>query len=104
MLTPFLHGEISHEQLHTQTLKDSVITLHRYRAEDVQDVFAGVSESIAEIHPWMPWCHPGYEISTPRPGRLLAIAQWDAGRQFEFVISTVSGQLTDESGGINSLH
>jgi ribosomal-protein-serine acetyltransferase len=86
-----------------ETLKDSVITLHRYRVDDVQDVFAGVSESIAEIHPWMPWCHPGYEISDTQAWVSFAIAQWDAGRQFEFVIRTASGQLLG-SGGINSLH
>jgi RimJ/RimL family protein N-acetyltransferase len=85
------------------TLTDGVITLHRYRAEDVGDIFAGASESVAEIHPWMPWCHPGYEIAETRAWVSFAVAQWDAGRQFEFVIRTAAGEHVG-SGGINSLH
>ncbi|RBP47921.1 RimJ/RimL family protein N-acetyltransferase [Roseimicrobium gellanilyticum] len=85
------------------TLTDGVITLHRYRHEDVEDVFAGASESIAEIHPWMPWCHPGYGIHETQGWVSFAVSQWDAGRQFEFVIRTVAGQQLG-SGGINSLH
>jgi ribosomal-protein-serine acetyltransferase len=85
------------------TLTDGVIILQRYRAEDVEDVFAGASESIAEIHPWMPWCHPGYEIAETHAWVPFAITQWDAGRQFEFVIRTASGDHIG-SGGINSLH
>lgn len=86
-----------------ETLTDGVITLHRYRAEDAEDVFAGASESVAEIYPWMPWCHPGYAISDAQGWASFAIAQWEAGRQFEFVIRTAGGQLLG-SGGINSLH
>lgn len=85
------------------TLTDDVITLRRYRAGDVADVFAGVSESITEIHPWMPWCRPGYHVSETEAWVSFATAGWDAGRQFEFVIRSVNGELLG-SGGINSLH
>lgn len=86
-----------------ETLTDGTITLHRYRVEDAADVFAGASESVAEIHPWMPWCHPGYELSETQAWVSFAIAQWDADRQFEFVIRTTAGEQIG-SGGINSLH
>lgn len=85
------------------SLTDGVITIHRYRAEDANDVYAAARESVAEIHPWLPWCHPGYEIAETHAWIASTIADWNAGRSFEFVIRTASGEHVG-GGGINSLH
>ncbi|HEY6188211.1 MAG TPA: GNAT family protein [Pyrinomonadaceae bacterium] len=47
-------------------LTDGKILLRPYRAEDVQMLYDAVRESIAELSPWMPWCHPGYSIDESR--------------------------------------
>jgi RimJ/RimL family protein N-acetyltransferase len=85
------------------TLTDGVITISRYRTGDAEDIFAAASESIAEIHPWLPWCHPGYEIAETHAWLASTIADWNAGKSFEFTIRTANGAHVG-GGGINSLH
>lgn len=85
------------------TLTDGVITISRYRPEDAGDIYAAALESVAEIHPWLPWCHPAYEIGETHAWLGSAIADWNEGRSFEFCIRTASGDHVG-GGGINSLH
>jgi ribosomal-protein-serine acetyltransferase len=47
-------------------LTDGVITLRPYRPEDADDLYEAVRESIPEMQPWMPWCHPDYSIEETR--------------------------------------
>jgi ribosomal-protein-serine acetyltransferase len=47
-------------------LTDGVITLRPYQMEDAEDLYAAVRESMAELSPWMPWCHQGYSIEESR--------------------------------------
>lgn len=61
------------------------ITLRPYQADDVLSLYEAASESIADIYPWMPWCHPGYTIEDSRSwieSRLDAWGQPD----YDFVI------------------
>lgn len=37
-----------------------------YRDDDVPLLFAAVRESIAEVSPWLPWCHENYSIKESR--------------------------------------
>ena len=43
-------------------IKASSVTIRPYRESDASDIYAAVRESISEISPWMPWCHPDYEL------------------------------------------
>lgn len=36
--------------------------IRRYAAADAAALHEAARESVAEIFPWMPWCHPGYSI------------------------------------------
>lgn len=37
-----------------------------YREDDVPLLFTAVRESIAEVSPWLPWCHEHYSIDESR--------------------------------------
>jgi RimJ/RimL family protein N-acetyltransferase len=37
-----------------------------YEPADAEDLHAAVRESIAELSPWMPWCHPQYSLDDAR--------------------------------------
>jgi ribosomal-protein-serine acetyltransferase len=39
------------------------IVIRPYTPADVPLLFEAASESIGEIFPWLPWCHPGYAIT-----------------------------------------
>lgn len=44
------------------TFTDGNILIRPFRAADVGAVFEAVRESINEVAPWLPWCHPDYRI------------------------------------------
>lgn len=61
------------------------IVLRPYQADDVLPLYEAASESIAEIYPWMPWCHPGYTIDDSRSWIGSRLGAW--GRpDYDFVI------------------
>src|SRR5262245_55574343 len=37
------------------------IFIHPYTPADVPRLFEAAVESIDDIFPWLPWCHPGYQ-------------------------------------------
>jgi RimJ/RimL family protein N-acetyltransferase len=42
-------------------LTDGVVTLRPVAEAHVDGLHAGVAASIAEMAPWLPWCHDGYQ-------------------------------------------
>ena len=47
-------------------LTDGSLVARTYRDEDAPLLFEAVSESIAEVSPWLPWCHEDYSIEESR--------------------------------------
>lgn len=85
-----------------EMLSDGVITLQRYTLQDAGDLYSAALESVAEIHPWLPWCRPGYTREEAASWIENEIKVWDAGKGFEFVIRTASGAHVGGSG-LNAL-
>jgi ribosomal-protein-serine acetyltransferase len=44
------------------TLSDGHLLIRSFRAEDIDPMYEAVRESITEVSPWLPWCHPDYRI------------------------------------------
>jgi ribosomal-protein-serine acetyltransferase len=85
------------------TLTDGVITLHRYRMDDVPDLVAAAHESVGTVFPWLPWCHEGYKVEEAESWIASQVKAWDEAANFEFCIRTASGEHVG-GGGINSLN
>jgi len=47
-------------------LTDGHLVVRTYRDDDVPLLFEAVRESIAEVSPWLPWCHENYSIEESR--------------------------------------
>jgi RimJ/RimL family protein N-acetyltransferase len=47
-------------------LTDGHLVVRAYRDDDVPRLFEAVRESIAEVSPWLPWCHENYSIEESR--------------------------------------
>ena len=47
-------------------LTDGHIIVRPYREEDAGVLYEAVRESIAEVSPWLPWCHENYSIEESR--------------------------------------
>jgi len=49
-------------------------------------MFAAVTESIAEVSPWLPWCHVGYSRDETEGFIKLAVAAWAQATHYPFAI------------------
>jgi RimJ/RimL family protein N-acetyltransferase len=47
-------------------LSEGPILLRTFSEADVNALFEAVRESIAEVSPWLPWCHQNYSIEETR--------------------------------------
>jgi RimJ/RimL family protein N-acetyltransferase len=61
------------------------ISLRPYQADDVLPLYEAASESIADIYPWMPWCHPGYTLEDSRSWVASRLEAWGQ-PDYDFVI------------------
>ena len=86
-----------------ESLTDGVVTLHRYRMEDVPDLVSAAHESVDTIFPWLPWCHDGYRAEEAESWIASQVKAWDERANFEFVIRTFAGDHVG-GGGINGLN
>jgi RimJ/RimL family protein N-acetyltransferase len=57
-----------------------------------------VQESIAELTPWMPWCHPAYRQEETANWIERSIAAWEARTEFNFVIVASEGTILGTCG------
>ena len=69
----------------------SGIRIRPYRLDDAQAVFQAARESLAELQPWMPWCHPSYSLDEARSWLALQVPAFQQRTTFEFAITTDDG-------------
>jgi RimJ/RimL family protein N-acetyltransferase len=41
----------------------AICRIRPYEAADAPALYAAARESVAEVHPWLAWCHPGYTLA-----------------------------------------
>jgi RimJ/RimL family protein N-acetyltransferase len=66
--------------MEVQLVKDSLL-LRPFRDDDVGRLYEAVRESIAEVSPWLSWCHQDYSIEDSREfissrARAAASEEW----------------------------
>ena len=69
------------------------ITLRFPAPEDADRVFDAVRESMAELHPWAPWCPLSYSLADATNWIAQQPAARDAGTAFEFLVVGDDGGL-----------
>lgn len=70
-----------------RAVSDGAVTIRKYREADAEQVFLAVRESINEISPWMPWCHPEYSLEDSRVWSASRDDAWSKGLEYDFVIN-----------------
>lgn len=83
-------------------LQNGIILVRPHEVRDIDALFTAVRESIAEISPWLPWCHPAFSkdelagfIEASRKG-------WADGSQYQFGI--FDSRAGTALGGISLNH
>ena len=70
-----------------EVIEHGPVTLHRYRAGDAGAVFDAVTESLAQLRPWLPWA-AGYRRESAEEYVADSIRHWDDGTEFNYAITT----------------
>jgi ribosomal-protein-serine acetyltransferase len=83
-------------------LQSSTILLRPHEPQDVDPLFEAVLESIAEISPWLPWCHAAFSKSELASFIEISRNGWKDGSQYQFVILDAVTNLA--LGGISLNH
>jgi ribosomal-protein-serine acetyltransferase len=78
------------------------VEIRPYRPSDVDELYAAVRESMAEVSPWMPWCHPGYSREDASYWVDQTIAGQRDGGLYDFAM-IADGRLAGGCG-INHIH
>jgi ribosomal-protein-serine acetyltransferase len=80
------------------------IGIRRYQLDDAPGLYEAARESIADIYPWMKWCHPDYSIEDSRSWVPLAVADWEAGAAYDFVVYDLDTGRFLGAVGINQIN
>jgi RimJ/RimL family protein N-acetyltransferase len=84
-------------------LSDGSILIRTYRPDDVNAVYEAVRESMAELGPWMPWCHPNYAIEETAVWVMARDEAWLKGTDYSFAICDARTGRFLGSVGLNHL-
>ena len=74
------------------------VTLRPYAVADAPDICQAVHESLNELMPWMPWCHPDYSLHDSRTWLENQVKAFHAGTAFEFAIVSTDGRYLGGCG------
>ncbi len=74
------------------------VSLRPYRREDVTALVEAARESVAEMFPFMPWCHPALTAQEQEPWIDRQVAAFAARKELEFAIVTTAGQFLGGCG------
>ena len=80
------------------------LRIRTYRADDVDAVHEAVTESIAELSRWMPWCHADYRREETEAWVGSRDESWAKADEYSFVIEdATTGELLGGCG-VNEIH
>jgi len=74
------------------------ISIRPYRIEDAAKVFEAVRNSLSELIPWMPWCHPEYTMDETLAWLEIQVPAFERGENFEFAIESGDGNYLGGCG------
>ncbi|MBI3049883.1 MAG: GNAT family N-acetyltransferase [Acidobacteria bacterium] len=67
-------------------------------ADDAPAMHEAVRESLAELIPWMPWCHPEYSLQEARSWLRVQVQAFNERKWFEFAIVDEDGRYLGQCG------
>jgi ribosomal-protein-serine acetyltransferase len=68
------------------SFKTERLHIRRYKLSDEKMLFDAVCESITEVFPFLPWCHPDYKFEESRDWLSAVASNWKTEDTFSFGI------------------
>jgi ribosomal-protein-serine acetyltransferase len=81
-----------------QTHMTGLIHIRRYEPSDVPEMVAAAHESIADVSPWMPWCHPNYSESDAIAWIRATLEGHENGTMYDFAVFDEAGRYAGGCG------
>ena len=78
------------------------IVIRPYQASDVRSLWEAARESVSDIQPWMPWCHPDYTVEEAQAWYQVQAEAWANRTFYEFAITSSHGHYLGACG-VNQL-
>ena len=76
----------------------SAYTVRLYQKRDAEEMHAAALESVAEVYPWMAWCHRGYSLDEARQWVAVQERLAEQGMAYEFAILGEGGRFLGGCG------
>jgi ribosomal-protein-serine acetyltransferase len=82
------------------------ISIRPYALTDVPAFFEAARESVADVYPWLAWCHADYKIEDAQTWIASQVEAFEKRTEFQFVIIDESGRFLGCCGlnHINEAH
>lgn len=74
------------------------VRIRPYELNDARSVFEAARESLVELRPWMPWCHPDYSMEDSHLWLETQVMAFQQGTAFEFAIVSPDGRYLGGCG------
>ncbi len=74
------------------------IVIRPYEPGDAAPLQEAIVESVREISPWLPWCHPAYSLADSRTWIEHCRAAWEEAAEYNFAIVSPAGRLLGGCG------
>jgi RimJ/RimL family protein N-acetyltransferase len=84
--------------------ESDVVAIRPYRPSDVPLLLEAVQESMKELHEWLPWCHPQYNVHDSAEFMATRDAEWRDGEHYSFVIHARANGFFLGGVGINFIN
>ena len=84
----------------------AVCSIRAYEPEDAQTLWEAARESVRDVFPWLPWCHPEYAMAEAVEWIRSRAPLAAEGREYTFAIVGTDGRFLGGCGvnQINRLH
>jgi RimJ/RimL family protein N-acetyltransferase len=84
-------------------MSTKVCEIRPYAASDAAALFEAARESVAEVFPFLPWCHPGYTMAEAEAWAGSRAALAASGEEYNFAIVAADGRFLG-GGGLNQIN
>jgi RimJ/RimL family protein N-acetyltransferase len=74
------------------------VVLKRWESAWADELAAAVQASLAELQPFMPWAHAGYDTGAAQAFLDMNTDQWKDGTAFNYAVFTTTGELIGSCG------
>ncbi|TMP44352.1 N-acetyltransferase [Pseudoalteromonas citrea] len=79
------------------------VQIRPFQSTDGESFYSSVTESLAHLGTWLPWCHKDYSIEEAQEWVKYSIEQWQSGAEYNFVIEDLDSQKILGSVAINQM-